>query len=290
MKLYPIYCVLFGVWLLFAVADVQADWDPIPVDQPTNHKMHYPQLPDLETGLNVLDTLPAVLADDFLCTETGPIRDVHIWGSWLNDILPVREPSPGQFVPDPGAVRFRLSLHTNIPVDPPTIEFSRPGQELWARWFDPGEFTVRLWRDQIQEGFYDPFVPAVIGTDTQVYQYNFFLDRILPLEELPKQEEGQIYWLDVSADPFPGEAGTVEAVFGWKSSLDHWEDDAVYAGYDLDAQGNIVGLGPWAPLKYPVGHPLEGQTMDLSFVITPEPGTVSVMTLGILALIRKRRR
>ncbi|MCK4409643.1 MAG: hypothetical protein KAW67_06130, partial [Candidatus Eisenbacteria sp.] len=42
------------------------------------------QMPDLDfTGTDVNCTEPwYLLADDFLCTETGPILDVHIWGSW----------------------------------------------------------------------------------------------------------------------------------------------------------------------------------------------------------------
>jgi len=51
------------------------------------------QLPDLSlTGMDVDATFkPAapdnmlLLADDFLCSETGYITDIHIWGSWIND-------------------------------------------------------------------------------------------------------------------------------------------------------------------------------------------------------------
>jgi len=53
-----------------------ADW--IPED---GHKMHWPQLPD-ETGWAVNATQPLILADDFMCMETGWIKDVHFWGAW----------------------------------------------------------------------------------------------------------------------------------------------------------------------------------------------------------------
>ena len=64
-------------------------------------------MPDLNpTGLDVLDTLQPfgeqpqwkILADDFLCTQSGPITDIHIWGSWLNNVLPRN----AEGVPDPG--------------------------------------------------------------------------------------------------------------------------------------------------------------------------------------------
>ena len=70
------------------------------------------QLPDLSpTGMDVDATWhpetpeppPLILADDFLCTETGFITDIHIWGSWINDFYPFGE--------DPGAVEFTFSIH-----------------------------------------------------------------------------------------------------------------------------------------------------------------------------------
>jgi hypothetical protein len=49
------------------------------------HKMHYPQLPD-ETGWDVNGSLPLILADDWQCSETGPVKDIHWWGSWKDGI------------------------------------------------------------------------------------------------------------------------------------------------------------------------------------------------------------
>ena len=31
---------------------------------------------------------PYILADDYLCTQTGPITEIHIWGSWYHDRVP----------------------------------------------------------------------------------------------------------------------------------------------------------------------------------------------------------
>ena len=45
------------------------------------HKMHFPQLPD-ESGWDVRATRPVVLGDDWRCSETGWVKDIHFWGSW----------------------------------------------------------------------------------------------------------------------------------------------------------------------------------------------------------------
>jgi hypothetical protein len=71
-----------------------------------------------------------------------------------------------------------------------------------------------------------------------------------------------VYWLDVRAESFDP-----NAVFGWKTSLDHWNDDAVY--WD-DTFSPIP-----QELVYPAGHPMEGQSIDLAFVIVPEPATLA---------------
>lgn len=61
--------------LLLAVA-VQADWNP---GEPSK----WEQLPD-PTGWDVAFN-GATLADDFQCTGSGEITDVHFWVSWKDD-------------------------------------------------------------------------------------------------------------------------------------------------------------------------------------------------------------
>ncbi len=52
------------------------------------------QHPDLSMmGIDVAagvspDGTDYLLADDFLCTMSGPLTDFRIWGSWLGDYLP----------------------------------------------------------------------------------------------------------------------------------------------------------------------------------------------------------
>ncbi len=260
------------------------------------HKMHWPQLPDLnQTGMDV-DQTWGTLADDFKCRSTGLITDIHIWGSWADDILPGLDPGQGDPQRDPGNVMFRLSLHTDIPADHNPLGYSMPGPEVWHMYFEPGQFQWRLYAQNLLEWWYDPATPTVYWPgDTKCYQYNFQISEALAYP----QEEGQTYWLDLKAFPWdwindpPGMTGT----FGWKTSLDHWNDDAVWWNEDLYGEG----VGGWAPLIYPPGgwdfineqykeHPLAGQSIDLAFVITPEPATLSLLALGGLFLLRRRAR
>jgi hypothetical protein len=63
-----------------------------------------------------------------------------------------------------------------------------------------------------------------------------------------------VYWLDVSAEPLDPAAR-----FGWKTSFQHWNDDAVW-GF-----GPEPYPGPWNELRYPLGHQQQGESIDLAF-------------------------
>ena len=57
----------------------------------------YIQMPDTQNGMDVLSgynwsKLKVVLADDFVCTNTGPVSDIHLWCSWLNDTIRFQHP------------------------------------------------------------------------------------------------------------------------------------------------------------------------------------------------------
>jgi hypothetical protein len=274
-----------------ASTPVMADWD---VNNPADvARAKWIQLPDLNpTGLDVLatqqpsTTAPGqwkILADDFLCVQSGPITDIHLWGSWLENILPT-DPSGA---PDPGALTFKLSFHSDVPVsiDNP---FSHPGEELWTGIFQPGSFRVNPNVITAQEQFYDPNLDQIIGQDNLVFQYNFE-----NFDEPFVQDEGTIYWLDVQT-LIPQQPGQLPAVFGWKTSrLDQrFNDDAVFA--DTDGFAGPL-LTPWTDMHYPEGHEFAGLSMDMSFVLTvPEPSSIVLagaslaVFLGIA--VRRRRR
>jgi hypothetical protein len=204
------------------------------------------QPPDLDpTGMDVNATISlVVLADDYLCTQTGPITEIHIWGSWREDMYPMG---------DPGAVNFTLSIHSDIPVGPDG--WSIPGDILWMGQFELGQFEFMLYQGGLIEGWYDPLQELYLPEgDTECWEYIFHLiDE--PFIQQGTEEEPIVYWLDVQAQPLE------EAYFGWKTSTHHWNDDAVWAvGFDPP-------MGPWIELLYPPMHPFEGMSIDLAFAI-----------------------
>lgn len=145
---------------LFLPAIAQADWNP-------QDPAKWVQLPDMTPeGMDVDITLRdpddgqdfpyiRVLADDFQCTQTGPITDIHIWGSWKNDIVPL--PVEGTSIPGSENVMFLLGIHADIPVGPDN-DYSMPGELLWGTFFEPGQFTSRIYHTLPEgegEGWYD---------------------------------------------------------------------------------------------------------------------------------------
>ena len=100
----------------------------------------------------------------------------------------------------------------------------------------------------------------------------------IPYIEDPFLQEGTpdqpiIYWLDICVVVEGGE-------WGWKTSTEQWKDDAVW-GVFAEPPG-----GPW----YPIEHPETGKSLDLAFVITPEPATLMLITLGGIGLIFRRKK
>jgi hypothetical protein len=228
-------------------------------------KIKWLQPPDIEPQVSIdVDATtegqwpPQILADDFLCQATGPITDIHIWGSWYHDYLPAGSPL---------AVTFTLSIHEDIPADVSPTGYSMPGKLLWMREFQPGRFDAWIYAQRLEEGWYVPcLLPPYYEpyADSVCWQYDFHINP----DEAFHQEEGTIYWLDVQARPVDRQAR-----FGWKTSTDHWNDDAVFA----------VGYEPyedvWGELRYPDHHPYAGKSIDLAFALTTETEELDIARL-----------
>jgi hypothetical protein len=233
--------LLLGAIMLIAGAAF-GDWDPsIPAK--------WVQMPDESPlGIDVNASYEFILADDFECRETGPITDIHIWGSWFDDALPVNGPDD---------VVFTLSLHYDIPQGPGG--YSQPGDVIQVWQFGPGDFTARVWLDGVNEGWMDPPDDYIPNADWTIWQYNFHIPESQQFVQEGTPENPVVYWLDVKAEPLG--AG---ALFGWKTSVDHWNDDAVWG------DGVEPYFGPWYELIYPPGHEYGGTSIDLAFVIVSE--------------------
>jgi len=192
----------------------ECDWQPGDL-----YKHHFPQLPD-EEGWAVNATQPMVLAEDFLCMGTGFIKDFHFWGAWKHE--------------DVGLVTtFVLSIHEDIPADPPSVPYSRPGQTLWEFYAEEFDFTPV--DPPTMEGWYDPATGEVFPDDhTAYWQYNI----CLPEPFWFWQDSGTIYWVNISAIVADPQTTT----WGWKSTQDHWNDDAVWAYW-----GELDWIDIWEP-------------------------------------------
>jgi hypothetical protein len=189
-----------------------------------NHKMHFPQLPDLE-GWDVYAVSPKTLADDWQCSATGPVTDIHFWGSWKDiDGDPTTD---DYYTPMP---MFQLSIHRNIPADADT-PWSRPGEQIW---FWEGEIPGTPSEPPTMEHWYDPNTGQYLCNDHVPYWQYDFVDIPAPFI----QKKDSIYWLNVSAVGIPS-----PYQWGWKTSRDHFMDDAVYT--------DTPPVGPWHPMVEP---------------------------------------
>lgn len=200
------------------------------------------QPPDLTPeGVDVNATSPFILADDFFCSQDGPITTIRIWGSWRFD-----QEAPATFV---------LSIHDDIPAGQ-AAPWSMPGNTLWLRRFPPGTYQYYPFSTGIPEGFFTPPFEYIFPADTICWLYEF----TIPAGEAFYQTAGKVYWLDVQVLP------QADLTFGWKTSPWHWNDDAVWAL----GQEPMPVPGPWQELRYPPGHPFYPQSIDLAFQIEGE--------------------
>jgi hypothetical protein len=226
-----------------------------------DHKMHWPQLPDLTpTGIDV-DMYWVPLADDWKCSESGPVTDIHMWGSFADNILPAA---------GVGSLTFQISIYADAPAG--TIQpWSMPADPpLWTRVFNPGDYTVRRMADG-PEDWYDPYTNWWDDDNhTNAFQYNFCIEE----NDAFVQEKGTIYWLEIQDLPRPPDAGGKDYTFGWKTTqIDlRWNDDATF-NYVYPNPPTPIVPG-WNPLHYPDGHEYQGTTLDLAFVITGEDKTI----------------
>jgi len=88
------------------------------------------------------------------------------------------------------------------------------------------------------EAFYDPNRDQIIGSDSQVWRFDFEIGT----DDALAQEQGNIYWLgihhsfdlDCSGSIFLPDVSilTNSEPFGWKTSPDHFVDDAVWTIVD----------------------------------------------------------
>jgi len=211
-------CVLA---VLVVAAPAAADW--IPGD---GHKMHYPQLPD-PNGFDVAfldgNSNPAVLADDWRCSESGWVEDLHFWCSWREDIV-------GQIA------SIEARIYSNDP-DGPEGYYSAPDQLLWQQTFLAGQFQVAgPWSGN--QGWIHPGYGYYYDDHTQYFQVN-----IEGIVDPFQQTRDEIYWLGLYITSTGGE-------IGWKTTQDSWMDTVVY--------WNSGGSGQWSTFSQDMAFVITG--------------------------------
>jgi len=240
------------VIVLFFGVMAFGDWNP-----GDGHKMHYPQLPD-PMGWDIqLDSPPpkavVLLADDWECSESDWIDDIHFWTSWKGETnFGIRE--------------VRIRIYSDIPASQSHTGYSMPGELLsgpgdWGFEAEDGDFTVRT-AGTGRQGWYDPTSPTIVGENpilndhTTYYQVNIEnittkLDRLVCKPVW--QKAGNIYWMQIRIIP---EYRDGYHVIGWKTSESPpFMDNAVWWDVRSDR---------WQELF----DPITLQPLDLAFVIT----------------------
>jgi hypothetical protein len=260
-----------AIFFCVAVAPANADWD-----EGDSYKMHYPQLPD-PNGFDISNyynffplSEPLPIADDWLCTGTSPVTDIHIWGSWTED-------NKGEIV------SFNVSIWSNNN----SGNFSHPGELLWQHTFSEDEFTERYWGNGTQGSLFSASGPSGNGygvypqNHNDTWQYNLHIND--PTMSFV-QENGTTYWLAISP-----EVNSSEYLFGWKTSEDAWADSYVaqtFAGESEDLHREGIWWGVWFEMNQ--SGAIADEQVDLAFVIDGPPLAPEVPALtpiGLIALV-----
>lgn len=207
-------------------------------------KMHWAQLPDKQkTGLDV-DMYWTSLADDFRCTQNGPITQIHFWGSFLDDVLP-------PFGID--SLAFVVNIYSNKPADTQT-PWSRPGALLWTKEIPPYSYDFHDLSGTVKRGWFDPTSKTYLcDNHKRLFQYDIcFEDCDKPFV----QKQGTTYWLEIQQK----HEDNCKYTFGWETTQQRLQfcDKAVWCHPTYG----------WLAMCYPDGHECEGKPLDLAFVIT----------------------
>ncbi|MCP4547283.1 MAG: hypothetical protein GY835_12560 [bacterium] len=231
----PLRILLLMAVLCIAAAPAAADWEPV-----DGHKMHWPQTPkqggcDVEFGAGE----GWALGDDWQCTESGYVDEIHFWISWNENLVQ-------------DIAMFTISIFADIPADQNPDGYSKPGELLWIRDFTRTEVVIRDMEPDLQDWF-DPSGNAYYEDTHDFWQQV----NVVGFDEPFEQVEGTIYWLVIDFHGLP--------FIGWKETDQNFNDDGVWWDRINDK---------WQELR----HPIEQYSIDLAFVVNTEGGTASEST------------
>jgi len=209
------------------------------------------QLPDMTVaGTDVYNMFPVNIADDWMCLDGLPITDIHWWGSYTGFDQDLSVPVNAPLHPD----FFIIAQYADVAVDDPSniYGYSHPGLLLNFNLVYKGQYTVNYFGSVDKGG----------GIYEHVYQFNYIFDQPW------LQEQGSIYWLDMSAVYM---TGGFPNPYGWHTSGTQNLD--AYVVNSTQAPGWILGNGS-----------------DLAFEIStvPEPGVYFLFIFGSIIWFYKR--
>ncbi|MBN1508582.1 MAG: LamG domain-containing protein [Sedimentisphaerales bacterium] len=223
---------------------------------------------DVDITTDMPPTWPdAICGDDFQCKTTGPITGITLWGSWYDDTLPSGSAEN---------VKFTLSIREDIPAARSTTGFSMPGRVLWRKEFSKGQFTVES-QEGGNQSYYNPAnATCELTNHRMVYKYTFKIPSSDAFRQTGTTSQPVVYWL-VAQALLIHPPGSVATRFGWKASVDHWNDKAVWGNGAEPFQGS------WRELTYPREHPSWTRAIDLAFAIETEEAGAGLTYRRIVA-------
>ncbi|MFG0251748.1 MAG: hypothetical protein ACF8NJ_02605 [Phycisphaerales bacterium JB038] len=241
-----------------ALADFMEDWD---------HPYKWDQMqPDLEWAApSFYDDLPfvveAITADDWLCTETSFLTDVHFVGFSLY----------GNFWID----HFRLTIYDDVPAIP-GVDESHPGEVLWT--YDAFDWVA----DEVTYFDY-----GLTLYDINLPEPDWWLQQGTP-------DEPVIYWIGIQGIMSTDAGYTDEWYWSFRDRYlpTNLDDAAFWSDY--------YGAPPWANWGWPDDTmpaffdgpfpPDWWKSADMAFGLTFIPAPASIALLGLGGLITIRRR
>jgi hypothetical protein len=200
-------------------------------------EVKWSQPPDKEFGVNIQSTLvEPIVADDWLCEDPRPVKDVHFWGSYIG----WERANPKPPLPPPGVKGFVVRIYKDVPAGAdPDFPYSHPGKMLYEQFID--EFT-------------EEYVISIKYPDG-TFEHKFYYSLDLPRPFY--QEEGTIYWISIAAI-----MDDVVFPWGWETSVIHWNDNACRFWFQNNYWEEIL------PVMLPLWYQEHYDTVDMAFELT----------------------
>ncbi len=234
MKRLMLWSMIAGIVLVGFCTVCPAHWKPS-----DGHKMHFPQTPDPAGWAVNLSHI--AIADDFRCSQTGPITEIHFWISWRDNLI--------DEVP-----WWDVAIFADYE--------GRPGEKLWS--FNDGVIAVEE-KPQPQQGWVDlcQVVTSENGSTT-VDCGNALLEEkpdnnswcglvnITNIQNPFIQEEGKVYWLVIYANVPHYDSLSYRPEVGWKTTDKNWNRLAHWTRRPMSS------TQPWHPLPYNMAFVING--------------------------------